>query len=148
MPTLGMQSWAVPALFAMGCIGAHYLALRAASGRIGDMLGALVLEGAAVVGIVVLMWLTPSSGVATTQAGLFWSAVSGLCITGASILLFMTLRMGGPVSSTGTIVLGGGVVIGALLAPLLFGEALTGRRLLGVALGAAAIVILATEKPQ
>lgn len=148
MPTLGMQSWAFPALLATGCIGAHYLTLRAASGRIGDTLGALVLEGAAVLGILALLWLGPSSGVPTTQAGLIWSAVSGLCITGASILLFMTLRLGGPVSSTGTIVLGGGVVISALLAPFLFGEALTGRRLLGVALGAAAIFILATEKQQ
>jgi multidrug transporter EmrE-like cation transporter len=63
----------------------------------------------------------------------------------ASILIFMALRKGGPVASTGTIVLGGGVTLSALAAPLLFGESLTARRAVGVALGIAAMWVLGGE---
>ena len=39
--------------------------------------------------------------VATSRAGVVFSMLSGLCISGASILLFFVLRRGGPVASTG-----------------------------------------------
>jgi multidrug transporter EmrE-like cation transporter len=74
-----------------------------------------------------------------------WACVSGLCISGASTLLFAALRLGGPVSATGTVVLGGGVALSALAAPFLFGEAFTLRRGIGVALGVVAMIVLATE---
>jgi uncharacterized membrane protein len=77
--------------------------------------------------------------------GLLFSVVSGLSVSGASILLFAALRRGGPVASTGTIVLGGGVALSALFAPLLFGEAYTLRRAIGVGLGLAAIAVLSQE---
>jgi multidrug transporter EmrE-like cation transporter len=63
----------------------------------------------------------------------------------ASILIFAALRKGGPVASTGTVVLGGGVALSALAAPWLFGEAFTLRRALGVALGLAAMWVLGGE---
>jgi hypothetical protein len=56
--------------------------------------------------------------------------------------------LGGPVSGTGTIALGGGVTLAALLAPLFFPDVLTARRLVGIALGALAMLVLATEKPS
>ena len=142
-----MQGWQIAALFASGCIAAHYLLLRAASGRIGDSLGALVLEGTAALGVAVMFALGLKGGdVPTTKAGIVYAMLSGLGITGASILLFYALRRGGPVASTGTIVMGGGVAISALVSPFLVREPLTMRRIIGVALGLAAIAILATER--
>lgn len=142
-----MQGWQIAALFASGCIAAHYLLLRAASGRIGDSLGALVLEGTAALGVAVMFALGLKGGdVPTTKAGIVYAMLSGLGITGASILLFYALRRGGPVASTGTIVMGGGVALSALVSPFLFREPLTVRRMIGVALGLAAIAILATER--
>jgi drug/metabolite transporter (DMT)-like permease len=141
-----MAAWALPALLAAGCIAVHYLTLRAASGRIGPALGALVLEGAAAVGILVL-WVTRIAPSGPTHGiGVFWSAVSGLCISGASVLLFVALRLGGHVAATGTLVLGGGVAISALVAPFLFGEVFTVRRAIGVALGLAGVAVLATDR--
>lgn len=142
-----MQPWQLGALGASVLICAHYLLLRAASGKLGDSLGALVLEGTATLGIAVHALTQRAGGapIATSRAGVVFSMLSGLCISGASILLFFVLRRGGPVASTGTIVLGGGVALSALVAPWLFGEALTARRALGVALGVAAMVVLATE---
>lgn len=142
-----MQPWQLAAIGAAGFIAGHYLLLRAASGRIGDSLGALVLEGTAALGIAIAYAMGLRGGsVATSRSGILFAVLSGLCISVGSILLFQALRRGGPVASTGTIVLGGGVAISALLAPWLFREPLTARRLIGVALGITAMIILATER--
>ena len=136
----------IAALFASLCFALHYLALRGASGKIGDAFGGFLLEGAAALGLLALVILGPKSDVPTTQTGVVWSCLSGLCITGGVTLLFMSLRLGGPVAATGTIALGGGVTIAALAAPFVFGEAFTPRRAIGVALGVAAMILLATEQ--
>jgi multidrug transporter EmrE-like cation transporter len=141
-----MQAWQIAALCASVLIAGHYLTLRAASGKIGDSLGALVLEATATVGLVLMYAIGVRGDVATTRGGLLFSITSGLCITGASILLFFALRRGGPVAATGTIVLGGGVALSALAAPFLFREPITTRRIIGVALGVAAMIVLSTEK--
>jgi transporter family protein len=143
-----MQPWVGASLGAAVFIAAHYLLLRAASGRLNDTLGALVLEAAAVVGIALNYLLgTRGPAVAATRAGILFAAMSGLCISGASILLFAAMRRGGSVAATGTIVLGGGVTLSALIAPLVFAEAFTVRRAIGVALGVAAMAVLSTGEP-
>jgi drug/metabolite transporter (DMT)-like permease len=141
--------WTLAALGACLFFAGHYVTLRGASGRIPDAWGGLLVEVAASLGLLVLALLLPTSGVATTRAGVAWSCASGLCITGGVFLLFQSLRLGGPVAGTGTIALGGGVALASLIAPFVFAEAITPRRLVGVALGLAAVVVLATEKaPQ
>ena len=145
-----MAAWQQAALGAACLIAMHYSLLRAASGRVGDSLGALILEGTAALGILVayVIGLRRGDAVATTRAGVLFAMLSGLCISAASILLFFALRRGGPVASTGTIVLGGGVsAISAMVTPIIFREPLTARRLIGVALGVAALVVLSTERP-
>ena len=141
-----MEPWLKAALAGGVCIGVHYMFLRAASGKIGDSLGALILEGTATLGILAAyVGLPRGEAVATTRVGGVYAALSGLMISGASILLFYALRRGGPVASTGTVVLGGGVTLSALLAPLLFCEAFTARRGLGVLLGVCAIFVLSAD---
>ena len=141
-----MPSWSPPALAAAVFIAVHYLLLRAASGRVEDRLGALVLESAAAIGIAASLLVgVRGATVAATRAGIAFAACSGLAVSVASVLLFAALRRGGPVASTGTIVLGGGVALSALAAPWLFGETFTARRALGVALGVAAMWVLGGE---
>jgi drug/metabolite transporter (DMT)-like permease len=142
-----MQPWVGASLGAAVFIACHYMLLRAASGRLNDTLGALILEGAAVVGIALNYLFGPRGpALVATRSGIVLSAMSGLCISGASILLFSALRRGGPVAATGTIVLGGGVTLSALAAPWIFAEGFTGRRVLGVALGIAAMVVLSMDQ--
>jgi transporter family protein len=141
-----MPAWSPPALGAAVFIALHYLLLRAASGRVEDRLGALVLETSAAVGIAVSFALRiRSAPVATARSGIAFAAASGLAISFASVLMFAALRRGGPVTSTGTIVLGGGVALSAIAAPWLFGEEVTLRRVVGVCLGLAAMVVLSRE---
>jgi transporter family protein len=142
-----MPAWSISAIAAAALIGAHYLTLRAASGRIGDALGAALLEGSATVGLLILLFARVSPPAPTTTPGVVWSCLSGLCISGAMTLLFSSLRSGGPVSATGPIVLGGGVTLAALVAPLFFSsESFSWRRGIGIALGFVAVAILATER--
>jgi drug/metabolite transporter (DMT)-like permease len=141
-----MQPWVTASLGASIFIAVHYILLRAGSGRLNDTLGALVLEGSAALGIALNYLFGPrGEPVATTRLGVIFCVLSGFCISGGSILLFSALRRGGPVAATGTIVLGGGVTLSAVLAPLLFAESFTLRRAIGVALGIAAMAVLSTE---
>jgi bacterial/archaeal transporter family protein len=141
-----MRPWFVAAVCAAAFIAVHYTLLRAASGRLPDVLGALVLEGTAVLGIALYYALGPrGTEVATTRSGVLLAAASGLAISGASVLLFYALRRGGPVASTGAIVLGGGVSLSALAAPMAFGESFSVRRAVGVLLGVVAIAVLSQD---
>jgi len=141
-----MQGWVGASLGAAVFIAAHYMLLRAASGRLNDTLGALVLEGAAVVGIALNYAFGPRGpALEPTRTGIALASLSGLCISGASILMFSALRRGGPVAATGTIVLGGGVTLSALAAPWIFAEGFTVRRAIGVGLGVAAMVVLSVD---
>jgi hypothetical protein len=141
-----VQPWALASFVAAVCVAAHYLFLRAASGRLSDTLGALILEASAAVGIALSYALgARGADIAATRSGMALSALSGLCVSGASILMFSALRRGGPVAATGTIVLGGGVTISALVAPWIFAEGFTTRRAVGVALGIAAMIVLAMD---
>jgi transporter family protein len=142
-----MPVWSVPALFGSAFIAVHYLLLRAASGRVDDRLGALMVESSATVVLAMsLLWRAPpGSQIASSRAGIGFAAASGVAVAGASVLLFVALRRGGPVASTGMIVLGGGVALSALAAPWLFGESFTARRGVGVVLGLAALWLLGGE---
>ncbi len=142
----GMPPWTASALGGAVSIAVYYVLLRAASGRIEDRLGALVVEATAAFGIAASFLVgLRGHGVPTSRAGVLYSVGSGFAVAIASVLLFAALRKGGPVASTGIIVLGGGVALSAVLAPWLFGEAFTVRRVLGVALGLAAMWVLGSE---
>lgn len=141
-----MAPWQLASLGAALCIAFHYVLVRAASGKIGDSLGALLLEGTAAIGIALNFFFgVKGDAVATTRAWIVASVASGLGISVGSILLFFALRRGGPVASTGTLVMGGGVTLSAFVAPWIFGEPWTARRAIGVALGVAGMFVLATE---
>jgi uncharacterized membrane protein len=141
-----MPSWTVSALGGSLFIALYYLFLRAASGRIEDRLGALVVEATAALGIAASLFVgVRGEAIPTTRGGVVYSVASGLAVAIASVLLFAALRRGGPTASTGIIVLGGGVALSALAAPWLFAESFTPRRLLGVALGLAAMWVLGSE---
>lgn len=142
-----MQPWQMAALGAAVLVAGHYLLVRASSGKIGDSLGALILEVTAAIGIAIAYGLgLRGGGVETQRNGVLFAVLSGLCISGGSILLFQALRRGGPVASTGTIVLGGAVALSSLVSPWIFREPMTARRFVGVALGLAALVVLSTER--
>jgi uncharacterized membrane protein len=141
-----MSSWVFSAVGGAVAIAVHYLFVRAATGRIEDRLGALILEATAALGIAASFVLgLRGERIPTTRAGLLFAGAAGLAISFASVFLFGALRRGGPVASTGIIVLGGGVALSALFAPWIFGEAFTARRALGVVLGMAAMWVLASE---
>jgi uncharacterized membrane protein len=141
-----MPGWTLSAFGGSIFIAAYYLFLRAATGRIEDRTGAFVVEASAAIGLAAsFVFGIRGENIPTTRAGVLFSVASGLAVAIASVLLFTALRRGGPVASTGIIVLGGGVALSALLAPWLFSESFTPRRAVGVGLGLAAMWVLGSE---
>jgi transporter family protein len=140
-----MAGWTRYALGGAVFIALHYVLVRAASGRIEDRLGALVLEAAACLGIGLSLLVGSRSQGTPSLAGVAFAVGAGFAISFSSVLLFTALRKGGPVASTGTVILGGGVALSAIVAPWLFGETYTTRRLIGIALGLAAMWVLCGE---
>jgi uncharacterized membrane protein len=141
-----MPPWTLSALGGAASIAVYYVLLRAASGRIEDRLGALIVEAAATIGVAAsLVFGMRGDVVPTSRAGVWFSVGSGLGVAVGSVMLFAALRKGGPVASVGIIVLGGGVALSAMLAPWLFGESFTLRRAIGVILGLAAMWVLGSE---
>jgi uncharacterized membrane protein len=141
-----MTAWSKSALLGSVFIALHYLLLRGASGRLDDRLGALVLEGSAAAGLAASVIVARGAAAPSpSRAGLAFAIASGLAVAVASVLTFASLRRGGPVAATGTIELGGGVALSALVAPWVFGESFTGRRALGIGLGLAAMWVLGSE---
>jgi uncharacterized membrane protein len=140
-----MPAWTFPALGGAFFIALHYVFVRAAAGRIDDRVGALVLEASACLGIAFSLLFGSRGSSGATGAGVGFAVAGGIAISFSSVLLFTALRRGGPVASTGTIVLGGGVALSAMVTPWLFGEAYTLRRVAGIALGLAAMWVLSAE---
>src|SRR5258706_4018574 len=93
MPAVRFSSWSAAALGASAFMAVHYLFLRAASGRIEDRLGALVLEGSAVLGIVASLAVgLRGAEVPTTRACLGFAMAGGLAGVGGGPLGLVSLR--------------------------------------------------------
>lgn len=83
-------------------------------------------------------WTVPS----LTSRSVHFSLAAGLCLAGAVVGYFRALSTG-PVSIV-VPVFGMFLVGGALLGIVVLGEAVTARKVLGIAFGAVAIILIAT----
>ena len=140
-----MTRWFPLALVAALLYGLHNVLTRAASGRISDGAGALVLEGTAAIAIgvfVVIGALRGGEPVTLTSAGVAWSAAAGLCVGAGTLLYFMIFRAGGDLSAAAPTVLAGGSAIMVLAGWLIYREPVSLTRILGVALTVGGIALL------
>ncbi len=118
-------------------------ARSAAGAGIADVHGALVVEVAAVLSIAVYFLLFARAGSWNAAPRAYvWSAVAGLCAGLGTIAYFAIFTRGGELSTAGPIVLLGGVAIMSIAGIMVFGEPLTVKKALGLALGAAGIYLL------
>ena len=72
-----MPAWTPAALGGAGFIAIHYVLLRAASGRIEDRLGALVLESSAAIGSAASLLVGTRGDGTSTRAGVAFAAARG-----------------------------------------------------------------------
>src|SRR5688572_21009806 len=111
------MSWLPLALTTAATLALYNFFIKLGSSRIDEVLGALVLQTMATLlggGFALSLWLTgrplPWSG-----RGLVYASLAGLAVGLAEILTFVVFSRGAPVSLGTPILMGGSVVLTALL---------------------------------
>ena len=139
-----MAEWFRFALVAALFYGLHQVFTKLAAPKIGEGLGALVVEGTAT--LTVLIYLLVTSGFARwtqkmTTAGVGYSALTGICVGIGTVAFFLLFQKGGPLSAVPG-VLAGGMMLTAIVGMTFFHETTSLSRLLGVGLSLAGLVLL------
>src|SRR5258706_9720625 len=139
-----MNSWFLYAVGAAVLYGLHQIFTKMASERISEGLGGFVVEGSAALSILIYLgglWLSKRWNQTATGAGVFYSALTGVCVGAGTILFFLLFQKGGPLSAV-PMVLAGGMAIMAVAGILFFKEPSSWPRLLGIAFSLVGLFLL------
>jgi bacterial/archaeal transporter family protein len=143
-----MSGWFSCAVGAAILYGLHQIFTKMASDKIGDGLGGFVVEGTAALSILLYLIFLKLSGKWNqnySSAGIFYSALTGICVGAGTILFFLLFQKGGPLSAV-PMVLAGGMAIMAIVGILFFKEPASWPRLLGIVLSLVGLFLLRTSK--
>src|SRR6266704_854941 len=136
--------WFLYAVVAAVLYGLHQIFTKLAADRIGDGLGGFVVEATAALSILLyLAWLRLSGhwNQASSPAGVFYSALTGICVGAGTIAFFLLFQKGGPLSAV-PMVLAGGAALMAIAGILFFKEPISLPRVLGIILALAGLFLL------
>jgi len=129
-----MVEWFWYAISAAVLYGLHQVFTKLASGRIGDGLGAFVVEATAAVSVVVYLVALRLGNRWSQQfssAGVMYSALTGICVGIGTIVFFLMFQKGGPLSAVPAI-LAAGAAIMAVTGVLFFKEPMSAQRSIGI----------------
>src|SRR4029077_12905114 len=97
-----MTAWFWYAVVAAALYGAHQIFTRMAAERIGDGLGGFVVEATAALSILAYLaylYVVGPWNQTASAAGVLYSALTGICVGGGTILFFLLFQKGGPLSA-------------------------------------------------
>lgn len=141
-----MNWWQLAACAAAG-MALYNLFIKAAAGQIHQMVGAVVLQVvAALLGAGLLLVLYLRGGLPAhlvSARGITLAALAGVSIGVAEILTFVVYAKGAPASVGTPLIVGGSVLLTALLGVLVLREALAWPQVLGLLLVVSGIALLA-----
>ena len=139
-----MSSWFFYAVGAALLYGLHQIFTKIASDRISDGLGGFVVEGSATITILLYLGWLACAGKwhqTSTSPGIFYSALTGICVGAGTILFFLLFQKGGPLSAV-PMILAGGAALMAIAGILFFKEPISLPRVLGIILALAGLILL------
>src|ERR1044071_9835443 len=139
-----MKGWFWYAVGAAILYGLHQIFTKLAADRITDGLGGFVVEASAALTIVLYLVALYTSGrwdQTFSTTGVLYSLATGVCVGIGTILFFLLFQRGGPLSAVPAILAGGGAIM-AVSGILLFHEAPSWQRLLGVTLAITGLILL------
>jgi len=139
-----MAPWFWYAVVAAVLYGAHQIFTRMASDHIGDGIGGFVVEGTAALTILLYLAFLYFSGRYNqkfSSEGVWYSALTGVCVGAGTVAFFLLFQRGGPLSSV-PVILAGGAAIMAVAGIIFFREPASWQRLLGVGLAIAGLFLL------
>ena len=132
----GLTEWFNYAVGAAVLYGAPQIFTKLAADKIGDGFGGFVVEATAALSLVLYLVYLKVSGQWNqnySRAGVFYSALTGVCVGAGTILFFLLFQKGGPLSAV-PMVLAGGMGMMAVAGILFFKEPSSWPRLIGIAL--------------
>lgn len=139
-----MADWFWYAIGAAVLYGLHQVFTKLAADRIGEGIGGFVVEAVAALTIgAYLIWLWGSGrwSQPITESGVFYSALTGVCVGAGTILFFLLFQKGGPLSAV-PMILAGGAALVAIVGILVFREPASLLRLLGIVLAIIGLFLL------
>ncbi len=138
------MNWFWYAVAAAVLYGLHQIFTKLASARISDGLGGFVVEGVAAATIalyLLFLWLSNSWNQKGDGIGVWYSALTGICVGAGTIAFFLLFQKGGPLSAV-PMILAGGAAIMAIAGILFFKEPASLPRIVGICLALAGLFIL------
>jgi transporter family protein len=139
-----MNEWFWYAMGAAVLYGLHQVFTKLAANRIGDGVGGLVVEAtaaASILGYLLFLRATGRWEQPVTGAGIFYSALTGICVGAGTVLFFLLFQKGGPLSAV-PMVLAGGAALMAVAGILFFKEAVSWQKLLGIAMAIGGLYLM------
>ncbi len=139
------MNWLLLALLGAFCFGAYNVFIKIASGYIHEITGAVILQFvAAFAGLGILLYLKFKGNevIEISQKGVYYSILAGLCVGGAEILSFLVFGKGVPASTGIPIIIGGAIVVGAVIGVLFLKEKITVFNIVGTILVVLGILLI------
>lgn len=131
-----MTDWFIYGLGAAILYGLHQIFTKLAADKIGEGLGGFVVEATAALTIALYLIVLRVGGhwnQSYAGSGVFYAALTGICVGAGTILFFLLFQKGGPLSAV-PMILAGGMAIMAVAGILFFREPASWPRLLGIVL--------------
>ena len=139
-----MSEWFWYAIAAAILYGLHQVFTKLASQHIGDGVGGFVVELTAALIIALYLVYLKFFGEwkqAMTSRGVFYSALTGVCVGAGTVAFFLLFQKGGPLSAV-PMVLAGGAALMAVVGILFFREPATLIRVSGIVLSLLGLFLL------
>ena len=139
-----MFQWFWYAVAAAVLYGLHQVFTKLAAERISDGLGGFVVEVTAALTIALYLawlWATGSWNQKATAPGVWYSALTGLCVGVGTIMFFLLFQKGGPLSAV-PMILAGGAALMAVIGIVCFKEPAHTLRIVGIVLSIAGLFLL------
>ncbi|HKG61446.1 MAG TPA: EamA family transporter [Pyrinomonadaceae bacterium] len=139
-----MSEWFWYAIAAAVLYGLHQVFTKLASQHIGDGVGGLVVELTAALIIALYLAYLKFFGEwkqALSSRGVFYSALTGICVGAGTVTFFLLFQKGGPLSAV-PMVLAGGAALMAVVGILFFREPATLIRVSGIVLSLLGLFLL------
>lgn len=139
-----MSEWFWYAIAAAVLYGLHQVFTKLASQHIGDGVGGFVVELTAALIIALYLVYLKFFGEwkqALSSRGIFYSALTGICVGAGTVTFFLLFQKGGPLSAV-PMVLAGGAALMAVVGILFFREPATLIRVSGIVLSLLGLFLL------
>lgn len=141
--------WIPLAIITASTFGLYNIFIKMGSGRIDEVLGAVILQvvAAALGGLYAIFLHLNGHHFAISTKGTLFAVAAGVAIGVAEILTFMVYAKGAPASMATPIIMGGSILIAALIGFVLLREHLGAMQLVGVACVIAGVALISAFSP-